>query len=161
MEQLEEAARDRATGSSLALTSVAVLLQCAALVDAFRNEPFSAARVDDGPLFRIPLGHWGAMVRNHLGLPLRDFLRKVFETFLISQHLGIAASRSRDERSRMRISIEDRGLTSLLSSADKVLVPSRTPDRLATAMALMANSGLLQADATLRHGGAMVTYTAS
>jgi hypothetical protein len=159
MEKLEEAARDRATGSCLALTSVAVLLQCAALVDAFRNEEFSAARVDDGPLFRIPLGHWGAMVRNHLKLPLRDFLRKVFETFLISQHLGVAASRSRDERSRMRISIEDRGLTSLLSSANKVLVPSRTPDRLATAMALMANSGLLKADATLRRGGALVTYS--
>lgn len=159
MEQLEEAARDRATGSSLALTSVAVLLQCAALVDAFRNEAFSAARIDDVPLLRIPLGHWGAVVRNHLNLPLRDFLRKVFETFVISQHLGVAASRSRDERSRMRLSIEDRGLTSLLPNASKVLAPTRTADRLATAMALMANSGLLQTDATLRRRGVSAIYS--
>lgn len=158
MERVEVAATDKFTDSNLALSSIALLLQCAALEEAFRHEPFAAARIDAGPPFRIPLGHWGKVVRNHMDMKLRDFLRKVIETFLISQHLGIAASRTRDERSRMRISIEDRGLTSLLQSGDKVLTTSRTPDRLGTAMALMANCGLISADSTLRHGGANVTY---
>lgn len=159
MGRLEEASSERSTDTPMALYSVALLLQCAAFADAFRLEPFTAARLDHGPAFRVPLGQWGTVVKNHLELPLRDFLRKIIETFLVSQHLGIAASRSTDERSRMRLSIEDRGLTSLLPHADKVLVPARTPDRLATAMALMAGCGLIEADAQLRHGGAAVRYS--
>lgn len=158
MARLEEKAQDRSIGSAVALHSVALLLQCAAFAEAFRLEPFTAARIDDGPVFRIPLGQWSTVVKNHLELPLPEFLRKVIETFLVSQHLGIAASRSTDERSRMRISIEDRGLTSLLPHADKVLAPACTADRLATAMALMASCGLISADAPLRQRGAEVTY---
>jgi hypothetical protein len=158
MGRLEEASSERSTDTPMALHSVALLLQCAAFAEAFRLEPYTASRLEQGPAFRIPLGLWGTVVKNHLELPLRDFLRKVIETFVVSQHLGVAASRSSDERSRMRLSIEDRGLTSLLPHAEKVLVPARTPDRLATAMALMAGCGLISADASLRHGGSSVKY---
>lgn len=41
------------------------------------------------------------------------------------------------------LSIEDRGLTSLLPHSQKVLVPARTPDRLAKVMALTAACGLI------------------
>jgi hypothetical protein len=136
--------------SPLAFKATELLIQCAAFAGAFGKDDFAAGAANEGPRFRVPLGYWGEMVRSHQALPLRDFLRKVFETFLISQHLGIAASRAGDERSRMRISIEDRGLTSLLPSAAKVFKPVRTADRLASAMALMHSCGLIEADVPAR-----------
>ena len=161
MGRLEVEATDTSMGSRLAMRGLTLLLQCAAYADAFRLEPFTKTRVDDGPAFRIPLGHWGRVVEQHLDLPLRDFLRKMMETFLVSQHLGVAASRSSDERSRMRLSVEDRGLTSLLGSFRDVLQPVRSQDRLGTAMALMADCGLIQADFQLRYGRADVLYRSS
>lgn len=157
---VEASVKDRTQNASIATASIALLIQCAVYANAFRNEAFTSDRVDEGPKFRIPLGYWAEMVKEHLDLPLEDFLRKIFETFLISQHLGIAAARSSDEKSRMRLSIEDRGLTSLLVSAKKVLSPVRTQDRLGASLALLGSCGLIEADQPLRFGGLDVRYSA-
>lgn len=158
MTQLEEDVKTGDMESAIALRSLSLLLQCSAFTEAFRRTRSTARRVNSGQLFRLPLGYWSDVVHQYAQVSLRSFLTKVYETFIISQHLGIAASRSADQRSRMRISIEDRGLTSLLGSADKVLVPARTADRLGTALALMADCGIINADLQLRNGGESVKY---
>ena len=151
MEGLEAVTSNTTTATPMALKATELLVQCTAYAEAFKHDPFAAQHINDGPKFRVPLGYWAEAVRHHQSLPLRTFLRKVIETFLISQHLGIAASRAGDERSRMRISIEDRGLTSLLPGQAKVFKPGRTPDRLGAAMALMHSCGLIQANTPARH----------
>lgn len=151
MEDLEAVTGNTTTATPLALKSIELLIQCTAYAEAFKKDEFALQHINDGPKFRVPLGYWADAVRHHQSLPLRTFLRKVIETFLISQHLGIAASRAGDDRSRMRISIEDRGLTSLLPGPAKVFKPGRTPDRLGAAMALMHSCGLVHGDTAARH----------
>ena len=124
--------------------SMRILLLTACYAEAFKVDQTTRFEVDAGPKFRLPLGGWAEFVRNHELQPLSQVLHKLLGSFIISQHLGIAAARSSDEKSRMRLSIEDRGLTSLLPGPLKALSPRRTPDRLASGMALMAECGLLR-----------------
>lgn len=143
---LEDRVRNVLPEAFIPLPAFELLLQCVAYVEAMQHDEFAKARLKEGPGFRLPLGPWAATIVRLQDLPLRDFLRKLIETFVLSQHLGIAAARSRDERSRLRISVEDKGLTSLLMDPSKVLVPVRSQDRLASAMALMQSCGLIVAD---------------
>jgi hypothetical protein len=64
---------------------------------------------------------------------------------VLSQHFSVAARRFDGEKQRLRICIEEEGLTFL---ADDPLRPVVTPDRLATAVNLMADCGLLKKDAS-------------
>jgi hypothetical protein len=159
MERIEADAAGRSLSPELAINSIELLLNCGALVDAFFSEPSAASNLDYGPHARVPLSRWRTVILSHLALPFDSLLAKIFETFLISQHLGVAAARSGDERSRMRISIEDGGLVSLLSGGSKVLAPVRTQDRLATAMSLMASCGLLASEGRYRYEGERVAYS--
>jgi hypothetical protein len=85
------------------------------------------------------------------GLEVVEFTRFLFENLVLSQHFSVAARRFDGETQRLRISIEEEGLEFL---ADKPLVPFVTPDRLATALSLMADCGLIQWE------GAAQGYTA-
>jgi hypothetical protein len=76
-------------------------------------------------------------------MTLLTFLRHVFENLILSQHFSVAARRFDGATQRLRISIEEEGLSFL---ADSPLIPSVTPDRLATALSLMADCGLLRGD---------------
>lgn len=71
------------------------------------------------------------------------FLRHLFENLVLSQHFSVAARRFDGATQPLRISIEEEGLAFL---ADSPLIPSVTPDRLATALSLMADCGLLEGD---------------
>jgi hypothetical protein len=77
------------------------------------------------------------------GVEVVEFTRFLFENLVLSQHFSVAARRFDGETQRLRISIEEEGLEFL---ADKPLVPFVTPDRLATALSLMADCGLIQWD---------------
>jgi len=77
------------------------------------------------------------------GLVLVEFTRFLFENLILSQHFSVAARRFDGETQRLRISIEEEGLAFF---ADKPLVPFVTPDRLATALSLMADCGLVRWD---------------
>lgn len=131
------------TKDMLAL-AVHLLLVCFRFAEAFLEDAVTKDEVSGGPPFRLPLGKWAEFIKGHQEQPMSSVLHKVFSRFIISQHLGVAASRSSDEKSRMRMSIEDRGLTSLLPNAKKALQPRRTPDRLPSALALMAECGMLR-----------------
>ncbi len=76
-------------------------------------------------------------------LQMVEFMRYLFENLILSQHFSVAARRFDGQTQRLRISIEEDGLTFL---ADKPLEPVLTPDRLATAVSLMADCGLLKFD---------------
>lgn len=121
-----------------------LLLLSVRFAQAFSEDPITKDVVGAGARFRLPLGMWADFINAHEQQPLSFVMHKIFASFIISQHLGVAASRSRDEKSRMRMSIEDRGLTSLLPNANKALRPKRTQDRLPSALALMAQCGLLK-----------------
>jgi hypothetical protein len=74
---------------------------------------------------------------------MAEFLRYLFENLILSQHFSVAARRFDGQTQRLRISIEEDGLTFL---ANKPLEPVVTPDRLATAVSLMADCDLLRCE---------------
>lgn len=59
---------------------------------------------------------------------------------ILSQHFTVAARRFDGQTQRLRISIEEDGLEFL---ADSPVFPSLTPNRLYTALSLMADCGLI------------------
>ena len=92
---------------------------------------------------RVSLTHLSdTLKRCPLMTPLA-FLRHLFENLDLSQHFSVAARRFDGATQRLRIIIEEEGLAFL---ADSSLIPSVTPDRLATALSLMADCGLLEGD---------------
>lgn len=96
-----------------------------------------------GAAHRLPLGWWGSTLCTHAALPFSRFAERLVETWLVSQHLGVAASRLSDDSGRMRLSIEDAGICSLLPAADKCWSPVLSADRLETALSLLCESGWL------------------
>ena len=77
-------------------------------------------------------------------MALNVFVRHILETTILSQHFTFAARRFDGQTQRLRIAIEEEGLLLL---ADKPIAPSVTPDRLNTALSLMADCGLIARDA--------------
>jgi hypothetical protein len=142
-DKLETAVKNKGAAPEVVPLAVRLLLLSARYVEAFRADPVTSQEVSSGARFRLPLGMWADFVMSHESHPVSAVMHKVLGSFVVSQHLGVAAARSGDERSRMRLSIEDRGLTSVLSNANRVLVPRRTADRLGSALALMSACGLI------------------
>ena len=68
---------------------------------------------------------------------LADFLLLLFENLVLSQHSSVAGRRYDGGTQRLRISIEEEGLVALVDG------PRVTPDRLETALSLMAECGML------------------
>lgn len=155
-DELELAVRKRP--DDVVRLALRLLLLAARYGELLNREEATRQEVDAGPKFRLPLGGWCAFVQKHESQPLSHVLQKVLGSFVVSQHLGVAAARSSDEKSRMRLSIEDRGLTSVLSGPAKALKPRRTADRLPSAMALMAQCGLLRAQTVGTGRDASVHY---
>jgi hypothetical protein len=138
---------ERSNDTMLPWHAFNLLLQSAAMADAFERDKAARELASDAPQVRVPLRAWGQYVQGQLSLPLPEFMHWVLTAYVLNQHWQTAIMRSRaDGRSRLRVSSGDeRGLTSLLSSARQALRAGRTPDRLLTAMALMASCGLLDA----------------
>ena len=84
------------------------------------------------------------MVRSRSGESLQVFLEQLIETWLISQHLGVAASRSSLDSSRMRLSIDDAGISSLLEAESQCWSPGLTADRVITALSLLSECGKIE-----------------
>jgi hypothetical protein len=74
---------------------------------------------------------------------LDSFLLTVIENFLLSQHFGVAATRYTAGKQRLRLTIEERGLTPMIDGLKEVWEPQVTPDRLEAALKLMADCGLV------------------
>lgn len=92
---------------------------------------------------RVSLQHWVDTVSRCHSWRLDRFLSFLFETLVLSQHFAVAAMRNDGGTQRLRIAIEEDGLTRLTRSQ---WVPRVTPDRLEAALRLSADCGLLRED---------------
>jgi hypothetical protein len=126
--------------------AVDVLLLVAVHTEHFLQTGAPAQYVKHAAVWRLPLTWWASTARAHGAAPLTQFLEHLIETGLVSQHLGVAASRSTAEASRMRLSIEDVGIASLLTGGDQCWKPGLARDRVETALALLAECGRLKVE---------------
>lgn len=128
------------SSEQLAPYSLRTLFLCAALTQLLDQHGPARGEIQRGHSERISLAFWTSTVDRCGDYELRDFLRFLFETMILSQHFAVAARRFDGGTQRLRISIEEDGLEFL---ADKVLVPSVTADRLESALSLMADCGMI------------------
>lgn len=150
MDALEKALTKKTLDDKVVPQCLNMLLRCATFALAFRSDPVANSAASSGEAFRTPLGTWDVVMLRFEGRPVRAFMEHLLGTHIVSQHWKIAASRSADERSRLRFTPEDRGLTSLLGPTQTALSPERAGDRLQHALALLASCGGIKADAPLR-----------
>lgn len=113
---------------------------CAAFTIALGSEAQVRPELERGTSDRLSLGYWTDTLLRWGALELEDFFRHLFEMLILSQHFTVAARRFDGQKQRLRIIIEEDGLEFL---ADAPVVPSVTPDRLYTALSLMADCGLI------------------
>lgn len=142
--QLERGVKNHALDDEVVATALDVLLLVAVHTEHFLRSQSTAQYVQHAALWRLPLTWWASIARVHSAEPLIPFLERLIETGLVSQHLGVAASRSTREASRMRLSIEDVGIASLLTGADQCWKPVLSRDRVETALSLLTECGQLQ-----------------
>lgn len=154
MDALEKTLTKKTLEDKVVPLCLNMLLRCATFALAFRSDPVANAAASRGEAFRTPLGTWDAVILQFEGRPVRAFMEHLLGTHIVSQHWKIAASRSADERSRLRFAPEDRGLTSLLGPNQTALSPERARDRLQNVLALLASCGGIKADVPLRVDGA-------
>lgn len=106
--------------------------------------PRNSVYLDQGGQARLSLLYWARSLQRKRQINLSDLVLNLIENQLLSQHFGIAAIRMTEAKPRLRISLEEQGLVSLLPSTDKVWRPEQTEDRLYSTLALMTDSELLQ-----------------
>ena len=68
----------------------------------------------------------------------------MLENYFLSQRFGVAAARSTEGTQRLRITIEEGGLVSMLNSTKDAWHPNVTPDRLSSLLSLLAGCGLVR-----------------
>ena len=93
-----------------------------------------------GAVERVSLLSWMRTLERCEGMGLVDFLRFVFENFGLSQHFAVATRRYDGRSQRLRITLEEDGLVAL---SGEPWEPTVTADRLATALSLMTECGLV------------------
>jgi hypothetical protein len=125
-----------------------ILFICAEYADALEATETVNKLLRHGGSERISLAYWRDFMRRCARLSLDEFLRFVFEQHVISQHLSVAARRFDGGTQRLRITIEEEGLTPLTPSPLPLRV---TPDRLATALSLMSDCDLIKHTADWRY----------
>jgi len=123
------------------LYALRILYVCAEFTDALDQLETVNALLRYGGAERISLVHWRDFVSRCAPLPFGEFLRLVFEQYVISQHLSVAARRFDGGTQRLRITIEEEGLTPLIATPLPLRV---TFDRLATALSLMSDCDMIE-----------------
>lgn len=124
--------------------AIQLLLHCAVLANQLSSNPKANRLLSEGATTRVSLKHWASLVYRSRRDSVKRFLRLLVETYLVSQHLGVAAARYTGEAQKLRLSIEEEGLVSLLDSLKDCWSPNLTPDRLEAMLSLMSDCGLIQ-----------------
>ena len=101
------------------------------------------AELSLGGAERISLKFWQESLSRFSNLRPKEFISLLLEQFVISQHLAVAAMRYDGGSQRLRLSIEEEGLTVL---SDGYLPLTVTRDRLFTALSLMAECRMIEVD---------------
>jgi len=121
-----------------------ILFLCAEYTDALEALETVNKLLRHGSAERISLAYWRDFVRRCAALSIDEFLQLVFEQHIISQHLSVAARRFDGGTQRLRITIEEEGLTPLIATSLPLRV---TPDRLWTALSLMSDCDMIKYNA--------------
>jgi hypothetical protein len=124
--------------------SLRILFLCASYTETLKENPFTKSECRRGGVDRISLSYWLETLRKCERMTFREFLRYTLEISILSQHFTFAARRFDGQTQRLRIAIEEHGLVLL---ADTPLRPPVTPDRLNSALSLMADCGLIGLEA--------------
>lgn len=126
-----------------AVAALQLLIYCAELTLEFEQNEHCNRYLGVGGRPRISLLTWKEFVFGGRDLPAKTFLLDMIENYFLSQHFGVAAARYTEGIQRLRVTIEEGGLVSMLRSTNKALYPTVTPDRLRSALALMADCGMI------------------
>ena len=126
------------------LLAIKMLLLCAVLAKQLEQNPYATAYLAEGGGARISLKHWAEQVALYRHEPLKPFLSRIIETYFISQHFGVAAARYTGDAQKLRLSIEEDGLTSLLKTSEDLWTPLVTADRLGAVLSLLADCEVLE-----------------
>lgn len=136
----------RLLSDEVPVRSLRLLMLVVVATERMAAEPFAAHYLNVGGYARVSLMSWAEHIRRIKERPLSYFLTHLIENFLLSQHFGVAAIRGGENRQRLRLTIEDVGLVSLLPSAGDAWIPALTADRLEAALSLMADAGFVMRD---------------
>ena len=126
-----------------AVAALQLLIYCAELTLELEQNEHCNRYLGVGGRSRISLLNWKQFVFGGRNLPANTFLLDMIENYFLSQHFGVAATRYTEGIQRLRVTIEEGGLVSMLRSTNKALYPTVTPDRLRSALELMADCGLI------------------
>lgn len=144
---LAEGSDDLVRHDEVVANALDLLVLVAVHTEHFMRVPALVPFVAGGAMHRQPLHWWAATLRSHADLPFHRFAERLIETWLVSQHLSVAASRLTSDGGRMRLSIDDAGIGSLLASEDKCWSPVLTLDRLAVSLSLLSECGRISQSA--------------
>lgn len=155
MVALERAARQQP--DALPPRALRVLMLATVATEQLADNADALPYLNVGGTARVSLRHWARQVRAREHVPLQQFLTYLVERFLLSQHFGVALLRTAVQKPRLRLSLEDGGLTSLLQGKQRPWTPLITADRLVTGLSLMADCGLIACQSP----GSSPTYVAA
>ena len=126
------------------LHALRVLFLCAEAAKHLADTGTIPADLALGGPERISLRYWLDTTDRCGDLKRDEFILLLLEQHIVSQHLSVAARRYDGGTQRLRISIEEEGMTSLVN---EVLPLRVTPDRLGTALSLMSECEMIDFDA--------------
>ena len=138
---LSELEKDEGIAHTLAFY---ILLLIPSYIELLAEREHLQPMLQNGGPQRISLRYWGDFLTTMADSPLPEFFRLLLENYIISQHLAVAAGRFDGNAQRLRISLEEEGLSALVREP---LYPRVTPDRLWIALSLMADCAMVKADA--------------
>lgn len=125
----------------LALNAIAIAAEITAAL--FRlNEHGGLDGILGGATDRLPLELAAKRLDALADAPMQALWDEIIESWVLGQHVRWSVMRSGDDTQRLRVAVDEGGWVRLRT---KISGPFRpTPDRLATALALSANCGLLR-----------------
>ena len=100
-------------------------------------------QIGRGGTQRISLAYWCRVFDKNSDQPLEHLLSVLIENLILSQHFAVATNRFDGGRQRLRIILEENGLEALVEWPWQ---PRITADRLASALSLLLDCGLVPYD---------------
>ncbi len=119
-----------------------LLLLCSVIVEELTAEGVPSQILEAGGAPRVSLSYWNRHLVRYSDLKITPFLVNFLEIFMLSQHFGTATRRYEVGKQRLRVTIEESGLTPMISPGD-LWYPAPAPDRIEAMLSLMADCGVI------------------
>lgn len=126
---------------SIPARAVYCLLYCAALTSLVCDDEEIAALCRMGGRERIGLDWFAKYVFDRQSQSLTEFIRDAIRDLIYGQHLQVAATRIEEGKNKFRFAVDDSGLR-LLIGPESINRQLGTPDRIFSALCLMADCGI-------------------